>query len=139
MIWRIAYISRRCVTDDELADLLTEARTRNATEDISGVLLADRYHFVQVVEGARPAIADLTLRLMGDTRHAEVRFLASGGDEVRWFSDWKMALVMPGGRAGSLKKRFGAAAFDAPADLFETLMTTVDRAEATPMGRVSYG
>lgn len=139
MIWRIAYISRRCVPDDDLEEILTEARARNASEDISGVLLADRTHFVQVVEGTRPAIADLTLRLMGDARHAEVRFLASGPDEVRWFSDWTMAFVVPGRQNGALKKRFATTDFASPADLFETLMATVERAEAAPTGLVRYG
>ena len=139
MIWRIAYISRRCVTDDELAEILAQSRTRNASEDVSGVLLADRSHFVQVVEGGRPAIADLTLRLMGDPRHAEVRFLASGADEVRWFSDWKMALVISGTRGTALKKRFGSAEFDGPAALFETLMATIEKAEAAQAGLVQYG
>ncbi|MFW5641267.1 MAG: BLUF domain-containing protein [Roseicyclus sp.] len=139
MIWRVAYISERCATDDDLVDLLAEARARNASEDVTGVLLADRSHFVQAIEGARPAIADLTLRLMGDPRHTGMRFLASGPDEVRWFSDWKMALVVPGPRAASLKKRFGAATFESQVALFETFMASVDRAEAVPTGLVQYG
>jgi hypothetical protein len=139
VIWRVVYISRRCVTDDELSDLLTEARTRNATEDVSGVLLADRSHFVQAIEGSRPAIADLTLRLLGDPRHTEMRLLASGPDEVRWFSDWKMTLVVPGTRGASLKRRFGKAEFEGAAALFETLMTAVETSENVQTGLVQYG
>lgn len=139
MIWRVVYISRRCATDDELSDLLSEARVRNATEDVSGVLLADRSHFVQAVEGSRPAIADLAMRLMGDPRHTEMRFLASGPDEVRWFSDWKMALVVPGSRGASLKRRFGKAEFEGAAALFETLMAAVETSESIQTGLVQYG
>jgi hypothetical protein len=139
VIWRVVYISRRCVTDDELTDLLIEARGRNATEDVSGVLLADRSSFVQAIEGARPAIADLTMRLLGDPRHTEMRLLASGPDEVRWFSDWKMALVVPGARGASLKRRFGKTDFQSSAALFETLMATVETSKTVQTGLVQYG
>ncbi|MDG4647319.1 BLUF domain-containing protein [Roseibacterium sp. SDUM158017] len=93
-IHRLAYLSERRVDASGLAAMLDAARARNLADGITGILLADASHFVQVVEGARGAVADLALRLLSDPRHAGIRVLASEEAELKWFSDWKMRLAL---------------------------------------------
>ena len=69
------------------------ARESNAIEGITGLLIFNGTHFLQIIEGAPDAIDDLLERLRRDPRHhgLEVRDTADIGE--RSFPDWSMELV----------------------------------------------
>lgn len=70
-----------------------KARELNALDGISGLLVFNGTHFLQIIEGSHQAIDDLVERLRRDRRHSafEVRDERDVGS--RAFADWSMELV----------------------------------------------
>lgn len=77
--------------DDELNDLLSHARRRNAERGISGMLVYAGGNFMQYIEGTGAAIEGLFERIAVDPRHRNVRRLAADQLPERLFPDWSMA------------------------------------------------
>ena len=69
------------------------ARELNALEGITGLLIFNGTHFLQIVEGAPNAIDDLVERLRRDPRHSAVEIRDQRGIVERSFPDWSMELV----------------------------------------------
>lgn len=69
------------------------AREVNALEGITGLLIFNGTHFLQIVEGAPHAIDDLVDRLRRDPRHNGVEVRDERMVERRSFPDWSMELV----------------------------------------------
>jgi hypothetical protein len=69
------------------------ARELNALDGISGLLIFNGTHFLQIIEGAPDAIDELVERLRRDPRHSglEIRDERIVGE--RSFPDWSMELV----------------------------------------------
>ena len=69
----------------------------NALDGITGLLIFNGTHFLQIIEGAPNAIDDLVERLRRDPRHSglEIRDVRPVGD--RSFPDWTMELVKVSG------------------------------------------
>lgn len=87
----LVYLSRMVCAPDAVEEILAVARARNATRGLTGLLLNDRRHFLQFLEGPRGALADLLIGLAADTRHADLRVLTCRPLSVRLFSGWDMA------------------------------------------------
>jgi len=67
------------------------ARDLNAIDGVTGILVFNGTHFLQIIEGADAAIGDLLERLRRDPRHSGLR-----DDRVideRSFPDWSMELI----------------------------------------------
>jgi hypothetical protein len=93
MLTQICYASSASVPFDDAAllALLSEARTNNALQGITGILLSNAGHFVQVIEG-EPAVVDaLFEKISRDTRHQQVLVLYRQSVESRDFPHWSMA------------------------------------------------
>lgn len=69
------------------------AREVNALEGITGLLIFNGTHFLQIVEGTPDAIDDLVDRLRRDPRHNGVEVRDERMVERRSFPDWSMELV----------------------------------------------
>lgn len=69
------------------------AREFNALDGITGLLIYNGTHFLQIVEGAAPAIDDLLERLRRDPRHSGLEVRDQRMIERRGFPDWSMELV----------------------------------------------
>ena len=69
------------------------AREINALEGISGLLIFNGTHFLQVIEGAPNAIDDLVERLRRDPRHSGFELRDERTITERAFPDWSMELV----------------------------------------------
>jgi hypothetical protein len=74
MLVHIAYASTAAVPFDhqELLDLLSKVRERNAQLDITGLLLHQSGDFFQVIEGSQLAITQLLAEIGEDDRHRDV-------------------------------------------------------------------
>ena len=82
--------------DLEAADLEAihrTARELNALDGITGLLIFNGTHFLQIIEGAPDAIDDLVERLRRDPRHSSVEIREEHETEHRSFPDWSMELV----------------------------------------------
>ena len=73
--------------------LVNSSETKNEEAGITGVLLATRTHFLQVIEGGFDDINRLYLRIARDPRHDEVQLISFGCVESRLFGGWAMHSV----------------------------------------------
>ena len=82
------------MTEDELLDLLTIARTKNKKYGVTGMLLYCQGTFMQVLEGEESSV-DLIYRAieLDFIRHKNIIKLASGVIEQRNFPDWSMGFA----------------------------------------------
>ena len=89
----IIYLSRatKRPTDEELTTLLTQARTTNARQNITGALVYGDGQFMQIIEGEEADLAMLYARLLQDGRHEQVFKFADKPIAQRSFADWSMA------------------------------------------------
>jgi hypothetical protein len=89
----IVYMSRAAVPfdDDDLAELLREARLRNEALGVSGLLVAKGGRFMQLLEGPAWSVDDRFRAIEHDRRHGEVKSLVREDIERRRFDGWSMA------------------------------------------------
>ena len=86
-------LARLDLTDDDLASIMHSARKFNALNSITGLLVFNGTHFLQVVEGPEPSIEELLGRLRSDSRHHHIEVRDRHDVEERSFPDWSMELV----------------------------------------------
>ncbi len=89
----LAYISNssKRYTDDELKHMLKDFQRRNATQNISGVLLYNGAGtFIQVIEGEEKPIDELFNKIKRDIRHKNVYCLRRAVIKEKSFVNWKM-------------------------------------------------
>ena len=86
-------LARLDLTVDDLDSIHQSAMHLNALDGITGLLIFNGTHFLQVVEGAGEAIDDLVERLRRDPRHHGVEIRDQRMVEQRSFPDWSMELV----------------------------------------------
>jgi hypothetical protein len=93
MLTQICYASSAAVPFDEAAllALLSEARTNNALHGVTGILLSNAGHFVQVIEGETEVLEALFEKITRDTRHQQVLVLYRQAIDARDFPHWSMA------------------------------------------------
>ena len=86
-------LARLDLEADDLEAIHRTAREVNALEGITGLLIFNGTHFLQIVEGSPDAIDDLVERLRRDPRHSGVEVRDERAIEQRSFPDWSMELV----------------------------------------------
>ena len=78
---------------EDLEDILTQARSNNARAGITGALAYVDGCFLQVLEGEAAAVQRLMARIATDLRHETVTVLQAGEIAAPAFPDWQMAYV----------------------------------------------
>lgn len=86
-------LARLDLTVDDLEAIHRTARECNAIDGISGLLIFNGTHFLQIVEGSPAAIDDLVERLRRDPRHSGFEIREVHDSDHRSFPDWSMELV----------------------------------------------
>ena len=89
----LVYISRakQHFSEDQLVELLKQARMNNEKLGISGLLLYDnKGTFIQALEGDEEQVDGLFNKISGDERHSRINRISRKSIQVRAFSDWKM-------------------------------------------------
>jgi hypothetical protein len=89
---RLIYKSR-CTKDidwDFVKEISDKSYENNSLIDVSGVLLASRSHFLQVLEGRFEDVNTVFRRIVRDDRHAEMTLIAFTTIDARLFSEWGM-------------------------------------------------
>lgn len=89
----LAYISQatQATTHSELMELLAQARRSNERFHITGFLIYCDGSFFQVVEGSKVDLDNLYDKLLGDSRHDDIRRILYRPIAAREFDDWSMA------------------------------------------------
>jgi hypothetical protein len=78
---------------DDLAAIHSTARELNSLDAITGLLVFNGTHFLQIIEGSRDAIDELVERLRRDKRHSAFEVRDEREIDERAFPDWSMELV----------------------------------------------
>jgi hypothetical protein len=86
-------LARLDLQASDLEDIHRTAREVNALEGITGLLVFNGTHFLQIVEGSETAIDELVERLRRDQRHTGFEIRDQRKVEERSFPDWSMELV----------------------------------------------
>jgi len=100
---------------EDLEAIHRSAREANALEGITGLLIFNGTHFLQIVEGAPQAIDELVERLRRDPRHNGFEIRDERAIDHRSFADWSMELV-----------RVSASYFEAKDTVTDRLPSEVD-------------
>jgi hypothetical protein len=107
-------LARLDLQSSDLEEIHRSARELNALDGITGLLVFNGTHFLQIVEGSRDAIDDLHARLRSDSRHSGLEVRDERKIQARSFPDWSMELV-----------RVNAGYFDARETIADRLPDTV--------------
>jgi hypothetical protein len=110
-------LARLDLQTSDLEDIHRSARELNALDGITGLLVFNGTHFLQIIEGARDAIDDLLERLRRDPRHTGLEVRDRHKLTARSFPDWSMELV-----------RVNASYFQARETIVDRLPDTVPEA-----------
>ena len=86
-------LARLDLSADDIEAIHRTAREVNALEGITGLLIFNGTHFLQIIEGAHDAIDDLLERLRRDPRHSGLEVRDERKVKERSFPDWSMELV----------------------------------------------
>lgn len=81
------------LTAADLEDIHRTARHANALNGITGLLIFNGTHFLQVIEGMEDAVDSLVDNLRRDSRHTGFEMRDTSFVEERSFPDWSMELV----------------------------------------------
>lgn len=94
---RLIYASRALTgfADEDLLQLLTEARSRNEQYGVTGMLVYAAGSFLQLIEGDEPSVEVIWDRIRLDQRHTGLRVLGDGPAQTRLFGDWAMGFEHP--------------------------------------------
>ena len=70
-VYRLAYVSKASpfMKPEDLQAIAEISGPRNASADITGILVMDGGRILQVLEGRQQAVVDLFKRISGDPRH----------------------------------------------------------------------
>ena len=92
MIYRIIYLSSatKLLSNNELKNLLSNSKTKNITNEITGLLLYIDGDFLQVIEGNKKDVLNLFELIKTDNRNRFVIPVFSDFVEKRQFPDWSM-------------------------------------------------
>lgn len=92
MLFRLIYVSRavRQIRSEDVDNILTVARARNAGLGITGLLLFADDNFIQVLEGDKEAVETVFASIERDSRHRGVTVLVREDAAHRDFPDWAM-------------------------------------------------
>ena len=85
--------ARLDLTADDVGAIHRTAMQLNALEGITGLLIFNGTHFLQMIEGSVDAVDDLLRRLRGDRRHDGIEVRDERFIDQRCFADWAMELV----------------------------------------------
>jgi len=91
-VYRLVYKSR-CRTEiywSLVKSIIRASEERNRRDDITGVLVATKTHFLQVIEGAFEPLNALFLRVARNTSHEQIQIIGFTCVERRLYSGWDM-------------------------------------------------
>lgn len=101
----LIYVSRMMMRSDEqaVAELARRAEIANSRLGITGLLLWNSLHFMQLLEGEGQQVMDVMTRIANDPRHTDIVYLRTEERATRECPDWGMqAQLSPLTGAGAL-------------------------------------
>jgi hypothetical protein len=92
MLIQLIYVSSavRLLSEEELLELLAQAREVNHHRNITGMLLYGEGNFLQVLEGEEVDVDAVYAAIQQDPRHHHLLLIEREPIAVRNFADWSM-------------------------------------------------
>ena len=119
-------LARLDLDASDLEAIHRTARELNSLDGITGLLVFNGTHFLQIIEGTDQAINDLVERLRRDPRHGGFEIRDERRIEARSFPGWSMELV-----------RVNASYFEARDTIADRLPDTVPEAISARLYRMT--
>lgn len=98
-LFSLLYVSQSQLAASQIPDAVNEivetSIVSNREHGITGALLFTGDHFVQVLEGSKPAIANLMAAISRDPRHDRILIMCRSPITGRRFADWSLAYCGP--------------------------------------------
>lgn len=93
VVAHIVYVStaKAWLSEQNLEDLLIQARDRNKRHGVTGMLIYGAGNFIQALEGDRESVTRIFESIRNDPRHTNVIKIIDFEDGERDFPDWSMA------------------------------------------------
>jgi len=90
--FQLLYFSRAAanVGEAEIEGILATAELHNSKLGITGMLLHEHDHFLQLIEGEENAVINLYARIRVDPRHRDVAIVFTRKVKQREFENWSM-------------------------------------------------
>ena len=95
VVFELSYRSQRAAntTQNDVEDILKEARDNNKTLNVTGCLVCYKDYFFQILEGSKKTVLELFDSIEKDVRHFDVIVLHQGIKINRLFGDFSMAAL----------------------------------------------
>ena len=92
---QLIYVSdaKVAMTAGAVESIVRNCRRNNEERNITGLLIYSGGHFIQLLEGHEPVLANLFAKISGDARHHNVERLLFAVATERLFPDWRMGLL----------------------------------------------
>lgn len=89
---RLMYISTATEPTDanQLLRMCAEFASRNASKDVTGLLVRQANHYFQVLEGESDVVEELAGSIAKDLRHGDFQILHEAQIDTRSVADWSM-------------------------------------------------
>ncbi|MBB6124229.1 BLUF domain-containing protein [Sphingobium subterraneum] len=95
----ILYVSRslipQAIADGEVNSMVSSARVRNRSLNITGALIYTGVRFAQLLEGPSTSVDQVMASIEKDIRHERIVILPVFQKSVRRFSTWALAYAGP--------------------------------------------
>ena len=118
MLTRLIYASEAAetITPQVVQSIITQARSANAREHITGMLAFDNRWFLQALEGDRQAISQTFCRIALDKRHQRIVLMDVSPIDERVFNQWSMGFAAADAKGLEKFTRFSTSGlFEPPA------------------------
>lgn len=93
MVFQITYssVAKPGLSISEIEEIITQATQYNTAHDITGCLIYNNGHFLQILEGEKQLVMTLLNKIELDDRHYHFSILSEGQTNLRTFNEWAMA------------------------------------------------
>jgi hypothetical protein len=110
-IFQLTYISTPAIEFGipDLIKLLIDSRDSNKIHHITGILIFNKYKFIQSLEGNEASVETLYENICRDGRHNDVHTIARKTLNTREFPNWSMAFADSGSLESSSFRGFNPA------------------------------
>ena len=93
---RVVYVSDFSVKlkknfEKEISIILQKSRQKNLNLDVTGLLIANDNHFMQILEGSTKHLEDILTKISHDERHTHFTIIQRENIVDRLYAKWSMA------------------------------------------------
>jgi hypothetical protein len=93
-IYRLTYLSSAAdtFTDADLNDIESKSLAANHARDVTGLLIVNGKHILQILEGRESAVCELYAKISKDPRHSITKLVSTIEDEGRLLMSWNLVV-----------------------------------------------